>query len=106
MNMEEADLAGAIEGAGQRLGHFQIAANNRVMPGKGHIDWDAIAKALDVVNYSGWVVVETFPNPAVETGRSTHAWRPLVDDLVGEATAAATFARDRLGGSHRPRARV
>ncbi len=106
MNMEEADLAGAIEGAGQRLGHFQIAANNRAMPGKGHIDWDAIAKALDVVNYSGWVVVETFPNPAVETGRSTHAWRPLVDDLVGEATAAATFARDRLGGAHRPRARV
>jgi D-psicose/D-tagatose/L-ribulose 3-epimerase len=105
MNMEEADLAGAIESAGGRLGHFQIAANNRAMPGQGHIDWDAIAAALDAVNYSGWVVVETFPNPSVETGRSTHAWRPLADDLIGEATAAATFARGRLSEPHRSKAR-
>lgn len=105
MNMEEADLAGAVAGAGKRLGHFQIAANTRAMPGKGHIDWDGIATALDAVGYSGWVVVETFPNPLVETGRSTHAWRPLVEDLIGEAAAAATFARHRLGGSPRSRNR-
>ncbi len=99
MNMEEADLAEAIRDAGERLGHFQCAASNRAMPGKGHIDWDAIAIALDDIDYSGWVVVETFPNPSVETGRSTHAWRPLVTDLMDEATQAATFVRDRLAGS-------
>lgn len=99
MNMEEADLAGAIRSAGARLGHFQCAANNRAIPGRGHIDWGAIATALDHIDYSGWVVVETFPNPEVETGRSTHAWRPLVSDLMGEATEAATFVREHLGGA-------
>ena len=99
MNMEEPDLAAAIRDAGGRLGHFQCAASNRAMPGKGHIDWNAIAIALDDIDYSGWVVVETFPNPSVETGRSTHAWRPLVSDLIGEAAEAATFLRDRLGGA-------
>lgn len=99
MNMEEADLAGAIRDAGPRLGHFQCAASNRAIPGKGHINWDAIATALDEIEYSGWVVVETFPNPSVETGRSTHAWRPLVTDLLDDATEAANFVRHRLGGA-------
>ncbi len=96
MNMEEADLGAAIRTAGERLAHFQCAANTRAMPGNGHLDWDGIADALDDISYSGWLVVETFPNPKVETGRSTHAWRPLVDDAMAEASAAARFVRDRL----------
>ncbi len=99
MNMEEADLGTAIRAAGERLGHFQCAANTRAMPGNGHLDWDAINIALDDISYSGWLVVETFPNPSVETGRSTHAWRPLVDDPMAEASRAATFLRSHLGGN-------
>lgn len=98
MNMEEANLPDAVRTAGGRLGYFQCAAGNRFMPGKGHVDWDGIATALDEIGYQGWVSVETFPNPLVETGRSTHAWRPLVSDLMGEAKEAATFLRRRLGG--------
>lgn len=97
MNVEEPDLAGAIREAGSKLGHFQCAASNRAMPGKGHINWDEIAAALDDVSYESWVVVETFPNPDVETGRSTHAFRPLVADLIGEAREAAGFVRSQLG---------
>jgi D-psicose/D-tagatose/L-ribulose 3-epimerase len=97
MNVEEGDLPGAIRSAGDRLAHFQVAASNRSMPGKGHLDWDGLAAALDDIVYEGWVVVETFPNPNVETGRSTHAFRPLVTDLVGEATEAAHFVRSRFG---------
>ncbi len=98
MNMEEADLAAAIRLAGERLGHFQCAASNRAMPGEGHIDWGAVSRALDDVGYAGWLVVETFPNPSVETGRSTHAFRQLVPDLLGGAAGAAEFLRTELGG--------
>jgi len=97
MNVEEADLASAIRSSQGRLGHFQVAASNRSMPGKGHIDWDGLAAALDDIAYEDWVVVETFPNPQVETGRSTHAFRPLVTDLVGEAIEAANFVRSYFG---------
>ncbi len=99
MSMEEADLAAAVRSAGARLGHFQVAANNRAMPGKGHVDWAALGAVLDDVAYARPVVVETFPNPNVETGRSTHAFRPLVDDLMGEAREAAHFIRTHLGGA-------
>jgi D-psicose/D-tagatose/L-ribulose 3-epimerase len=96
MNIEEDDFGGAIRSVGDLLGHFQVAANNRRPPQYGHFDWSAIRAALDDIDYRGWVVFETFPNPSVETGRSTHAWRSLVDDPDAEARAAAAFLREQL----------
>jgi len=93
MNMEEDDLAAAVRQATGRLGHVQVAANNRRAPQFGHIDWAAFRAALDSIGYDRWVVFETFPNPAVETGRSTYAWRPLADDVDLEARDAAAFIR-------------
>lgn len=96
MNIEEDDLGRAIRLAGERLGHFQCAANNRRAPQHGRIDWDEVKDALDDVAYDGWVVFETFPNPAVEVGRTTYTWRHLVSDADAEASAAATLMRERL----------
>ena len=93
MNMEEDDIAAALRRATGRLGHVQVAANNRRAPQFGHIDWTAFRAALDSIAYDRWVVFETFPNPAVETGRSTHAWRPLADDVDLEARDAASFIK-------------
>ena len=96
MNMEEDDLALAVRMAGDRLGHVQVAANNRRAPQYGHIDWDVFRAALDEIGYDGWVVFETFPNPDVETGRTTYAWRSLSDDPDGDAADAARFIRERI----------
>ena len=93
MNMEEDDLGAAIRLAGGRLGHFHCAANNRRLPGPGHIQWPAVRAALDDANYAGWVVIETFPNPAVETGRAVNTWRPLVEDPDGDLRRSLQFLR-------------
>lgn len=96
MNMEEDDLPAAIRLAGDRIGHFHCAASNRKLPGEGHINWQAIKSALDEVNYKGGLVVETFPNPDVETGRTVNTWRPLVQDYDREAKQAAAFLRQHV----------
>lgn len=96
MNIEEDDLAGAISLASGELGHVQVAANNRKGPQFGHIDWSGVQAALNAIDYEGWVVFETFPNPAVETGRDTRAWRRLAGDLDLEAGEAADFIRRRI----------
>lgn len=96
MNIEEDDIAAATARAGGRLGHVQVAANNRRAPQYGHLDWASFRGALDAIGYDGWVVFETFPNPTVETGRSTRAWRPLAVDLDREAQDAAVFIRQRI----------
>ena len=96
MNMEEDDLAGAVRRAAGRIGHVQVAANNRRAPQYGHIDWASFRAALDDTGYDGWVVFETFPNSRVQTGRDTYAWRDLYEDLDGEAAGAASFIREHL----------
>ncbi|NDJ60711.1 MAG: sugar phosphate isomerase/epimerase [Chloroflexi bacterium] len=91
MNMEEDDLAAAIRLAGSNLGHFHCAASNRKLPGQGHIDWAAIKAALDEIGYQDTLVIETFPNPDAETGRTINTWRSLVagdpDDAAKQALA-------------------
>jgi len=96
MNMEEDDLAGAVRLAGSRIGHVQVAANNRRAPQYGHIDWASFSQALDEAGYEGWVVFETFPNSKVETGQATYAWRDLTDRPDEDAAEAARFIRENI----------
>ena len=96
MNMEEDDIPAAIRTAGDRLGHFHCADSNRKLPGRGHVDWAAVKMALDAVNYRSALIVETFPNPAAETGRTVNTWRPLVHHLDEEAIQALAFLRQHV----------
>lgn len=96
MNMEEDDLAAAIRQAGAQIGHFHCADSNRKLPGHGHVNWQAIKTALDEVGYDGALVIETFPNPAAETGRTVNTWRSLVHDFDTEAKQALVFLRDHV----------
>ncbi len=96
MNMEEDNIATAIRLAKGQIGHFHCAASNRKLPGQGHIEWTAVKSALDDVGYNGWIVVETFPNPTVETGRTVNTWRPLVTNFDVEARQAVAFLREHV----------
>ncbi|WP_180954529.1 sugar phosphate isomerase/epimerase family protein [Bacillus sp. V5-8f] len=61
MNIEEVDIADAIRLAGDKLYHLHIADSNRAAPGRGHIDFKPIAKALKDINYSGYLTMELLP---------------------------------------------
>ncbi len=76
MNMEEDNIAAAIRLAGSQLGHFHCVASNRKLPGQGTINWQEIRQALDDIRYDGGLVIEAFPLPNTETGRSVNTWRP------------------------------
>jgi D-psicose/D-tagatose/L-ribulose 3-epimerase len=97
MNMEEDSIPDAIRKAGDAIGHFHCAASNRKLPGRGHLDWAAIASALNSTSYTGGIVIETFPNPNVETGRTVNTWRPLVHDYDAEAQASIGFLHQHFG---------
>jgi sugar phosphate isomerase/epimerase len=63
MNIEEANIPGAIQKAGDRLGYIHFADSNRQAPGRGHIDFDEILRALARINYSGVIAAEILPLP-------------------------------------------
>jgi sugar phosphate isomerase/epimerase len=58
MNIEEADLGAAIESAGPALGYVHLGDSQRLEPGHGHLDWDAVFGALHRIGYDGWATME------------------------------------------------
>lgn len=96
MNIEEDNIADAIGMAGDRLGHFHCVANNRKAPGRGHLDWGAIRSALQAIDYRGFLVAESFVNPAGEVGQGLYIWRDLAHNLDANAAEIAEFLRKEV----------
>ena len=93
LNIEADHIGDEIRKAGNHLGHFHLVANNRKIPGEGHIPWSEIKDALNDVDYGGFLVAETFVNPAGEVGNGLFIWRPLANDLDLAAEKAAQFIK-------------
>ena len=64
MNIEEADLAGAIRAGGARIGHVHFADSNRRAAGFGHTDFQPIFRALADIRYEGCISAEALPYPS------------------------------------------
>lgn len=61
MNIEETDIAEAFRSVGDKLYYVHFADSNRAAPGRGHINFEPIAKALKEMNYAGYVSLEILP---------------------------------------------
>ncbi|BDF35263.1 D-psicose 3-epimerase [Lachnospiraceae bacterium] len=85
MNIEERSIGDAIRSVGTYLKHFHTGENNRVVPGKGHLDWDEIFGALHDIGYEGSIVSEPFVQMGGEVGRDIKVWRNLIDNPSEEA---------------------
>src|SRR5204863_1273675 len=58
MNIEEADLPGAIRKVASKLVDVHVAENNRLAPGMGSIDWKEFVGTLKDVGYKGALTME------------------------------------------------
>ena len=77
MNIEEDSFAKAIKTAGEKLGHFHIGANNRKLPGDGHLDWEEIIGTLNEINYDGKIVMEPFVLNGGDIAQDIKIWRNM-----------------------------
>jgi sugar phosphate isomerase/epimerase len=81
MNIEEADVAGALREVAPRLGHVHFADTNRQAIGCGHLDVAPVAAVLKEIGYAGYVSAEVLPLPdgdaaAQRTMESFKKWFP------------------------------
>ena len=58
MNIEEADIGGALESAAQWLAYLHLADSQRQEPGRGHVDFAAVFAALAHLGYRGYTSFE------------------------------------------------
>jgi sugar phosphate isomerase/epimerase len=58
MNIEEDRPANALTRFGHYIAHVQVSDSNRLQPGAGHLDWQAVLDALATIGYRGDLAVE------------------------------------------------
>lgn len=81
MGIEEDNIGDAIRLVGKRLRHFHTGENNRNVPGRGHLDWNEIFKALSEIGYKNDIVSEPFLRMGNEVGYDIRTWRNLQEGL-------------------------
>jgi sugar phosphate isomerase/epimerase len=79
--IEEADIAAAIRLAGSRIRHVHLADNNRLLPGRGGIDWQRCFAALNEVGFDGYLNFEcsTSGDPARTIPAASEFLRSLMN---------------------------
>ncbi len=98
MNIEEADIAGAIEATQDVLGYAHVGESNRGYLGSGTFDFDTYFKALARVGYSGGFTWESF-SPQVVNADITGLlalWRAPWPDGKQAARQALAFMRAQV----------
>jgi D-psicose/D-tagatose/L-ribulose 3-epimerase len=74
-NIEEKSLGNALRMAGPHLKHVHTCENDRGIPGTGHVDWAAVFRALQEVQYDGWLTIESFGFTIGELSAAASIWR-------------------------------
>lgn len=64
MNIEEMSLAKSLREVGTYIGYVHFADSNRLAPGWGHIDFEAVHEALVDSGFSGFIGIEVLPLPS------------------------------------------
>jgi D-psicose/D-tagatose/L-ribulose 3-epimerase len=97
MNIEEADWRQAIRDTGDYLADFHVADNNRMPPGQGAIDWEALVSELVGIGYDGYLTVEF----VATVDRSPLSQRQEIADAseAGASQGMEQFLRDHGTGA-------
>ena len=96
MNIEEKDMYKSIEKARDKLFHFQVAENDRGVPGTGSLNWSEIFNTLKKINYKGHVSLEMFIQANVDTSKDLFTWRNIEEDAYDAILRSFNFLREHL----------
>lgn len=76
-NIEEKDPVGCITRNLGVIRHVHVSENDRGTPGKGHVPFGEIFKALRAGGYDQWLTIEAFGTSLPELAATTCVWREL-----------------------------
>ncbi len=95
-NIEEHDVAAGLRQYAGQITHIHISENDRGIPGRGHIPWQAVFEAIKASGYDGWLTVEAFGRGVPELAAATRVWRDLFPDLPTLIDESIHFMRGAL----------
>ena len=74
-NIEEENLPKAFSENAAEIAHVHVSNNDRGVPGRGHIDFRTIFRAIKLSGYDGWLTIEAFGRALPELVEPTRVWR-------------------------------
>lgn len=74
-NIEEPDPGEALRGCADVLNHIHLSESHRGTLGTGQVDWEANFAALRAIDYSGWLVIESFGTLDPDLAAAANVWR-------------------------------
>jgi sugar phosphate isomerase/epimerase len=86
MNIEESSFSESIAKAREYLVHIHVADSNRLAPGRGHIDFHEIVRALREIDYQGYLSLEVY---------AISPWMQFLPDIK-DADSEVVFAKSVL----------
>lgn len=74
-NIEDPMPAVALHNIRDELNHVHLSESHRGTLGTGQVDWAASFSALKDIDYSGWLVIESFGTSDPELAVAANVWR-------------------------------
>jgi len=94
MIREEDDIPAAVEAAGDKLGYVHACENQRGVPGRGQVPWEAFFTSLKKIGYDGGVTIESFDPNMESIAKLCCIWRKHADSPEQLATEGLAFIKD------------
>ena len=86
MNIEDPSIPQALTQAGNRIGHVHAPDSNRLVPGRGHIDFVEVFRRLRAAGYTATVAIEALvdSDAEAEAAQGLAVLRDAVSRSAGE----------------------
>lgn len=97
-NIEEKNLAAAMQSCWDQVVHVHISENDRSTPGEGHVDWETTFQMLKTLKYDGWLMVEAFGLALPALAAATKIWRRMFPNEQYLAQHALAFMKRMMAG--------
>jgi len=97
-NIEEKNIAAAMQGCFDQVVHVHISENDRSTPGEGHVDWHTTFQMLKQLRYDGWLMVEAFGLALPALAAATKIWRRMFPSEEYLAQHALAFMKRMMAG--------
>jgi D-psicose/D-tagatose/L-ribulose 3-epimerase len=78
-NIEELNPPATIAPSTRHIAQVHISENDRGIPGRGHVPWEATFTALKRSGYDGWLTIEAFGRASPDFAAKTRVWRAPED---------------------------
>ena len=97
-NIEEKNLAAAMQSCWDQVVHVHISENDRSTPGEGHVDWETTFQMLKTLKYDGWLMVEAFGLALPALAAATKVWRRMFPNEEYLSQHALAFMKRMMAG--------